>query len=133
MQKYRQAYHSQKSHAEDRGIEWQFTYATWLAWWGDDLPRRGTGRDNLQMQRIADSGPYHPDNVRKGVPQQNADTYSRMYQHKASRAARAAILNAEMEKPAAAKGYFVDELTDLQKELIEMRLPHKSRYAVYGV
>ena len=131
MKKYRQAYEQQKYNAKQRGIEWQFTYGTWLEWWGDDLSRRGRGVDNLQMQRVADAGPYHPDNVRKGTPQQNQDTRARMYHHKESRSARDAILAAEMGKPAISKDYFVDELSDDQKELL--RLTHKSRYSIYGV
>lgn len=101
LAKIRQAYHSQKSHAAFRGIEWQFTYETWLVWWGDDLARRGVHSLDLQMQRIADSGPYHPDNVRKGTPQTNSDTKMRMEIARESKTARAAILAAEMAAPCA--------------------------------
>lgn len=67
-------YASQKANAKRRGIDWQFTLETWVAFWGDDLDRRGSGHDRLCMQRFGDSGPYHPDNVRKGYAMQNAKT-----------------------------------------------------------
>lgn len=67
-------YASQKANAKRRGIEWQFTLETWVLFWGDDLKRRGAGHDRLCMQRFGDVGPYHPDNVKKGYPLQNAKT-----------------------------------------------------------
>jgi hypothetical protein len=51
-----------------------FSFEEWLEWWGDDLDRRGTGHDQLQMQRIGDQGPYAPGNVRKGYPMDNRKT-----------------------------------------------------------
>lgn len=131
MRESKLAYHSQRSQAKQRGIGWDFTYPQWLAWWGDDLMLRGSGHLDLQMQRIADTGPYHPDNVRKGVPQRNADTKSTMHQQRVSVAARASILAAEMNKPSVAKIYELDELTDDQKELLPLR--HFGKYSVYGV
>ena len=74
------AYASQKGGAKRRGIEWQFTFETWLAWWGDDLPRRGTRPLDLQMQRKADRGPYAPWNVTKGTPKDNGRTRGAMMQ-----------------------------------------------------
>ena len=67
-------YLQQKDHAKTRGIEWQFSFETWLAWWSDDLDQRGPRGYQLSMQRIGDAGPYHPDNVRKGLPARNAKT-----------------------------------------------------------
>lgn len=67
-------YASQKANAKRRGIEWQFTFDTWVKFWGDDLIKRGAKHDRLCMQRFGDKGPYHPDNVRKGYPMQNAKT-----------------------------------------------------------
>jgi hypothetical protein len=58
-------YHSQHNTAKCRGIEWQFTFETWLAWWGDDIVNRGKQKGQLVMARIGDVGPYHPDNVCK--------------------------------------------------------------------
>lgn len=65
-----------------RGIAWEFTFETWLAWWGDDLDRRGNLRGELSMQRFADAGPYSPDNTRKGTPLDNGRTRSAVYQNR---------------------------------------------------
>mgnify|MGYP007069485210 CR=1 FL=1 len=70
----KQAYSRQKSSAKKRGIDWQFTYETWLEFWGDDIYRRGVGHDKLCMQRFGDVGPYHPDNCKKGYAKENAKT-----------------------------------------------------------
>lgn len=129
--KARTAYFSQKNGAKARGIEWQFTFETWVEWWGDDLDERGALRHNLQMQRVADSGPYHPDNVRKGTPQKNADTRERMRVGKESRKARAAVLAAEAAKPAIGIAWEVDELTEDHKELL--RLGYSRAGAAYGL
>lgn len=71
----RRAFNSQKKGAENRGIGWEFTFDEWLLWWGDDIKYRGRHRGNLQMQRIADTGPYRADNVKKGNPAQNRKTH----------------------------------------------------------
>lgn len=68
---YREAYWTQKHHAKDRGIDWQFTYETWLEWWGDDIVNRGPRKGQLVMARHKDQGPYHPDNVRKATTEEN--------------------------------------------------------------
>ena len=72
--KLRRAFFSQKAGAKDRGVGWELTFDQWLQWWGDDLPNRGHGHDKLQMQRIADSGPYSLENIRKGYPRDNRRT-----------------------------------------------------------
>lgn len=74
LQKLRRDYCTQKNNATSRGIEWQFTFESWLTFWGDDIHKRGAGHDRLCMQRFHDSGPYHPDNVRKDYAMQNART-----------------------------------------------------------
>jgi hypothetical protein len=58
-------HNAQKQHAKRRGIEWQFNVDTWIAWWGDDITKRGSRKGQLVMARNGDTGPYHPDNVRK--------------------------------------------------------------------
>lgn len=73
-QQLKAAYFGQKSAAARRGIEWKFTFETWLAFWGDDITRRGPRHDQLCMQRFGDSGPYSPDNVKKGYAMENAKT-----------------------------------------------------------
>lgn len=58
-------YHVQKINAKARGIEWQFTYDTWVDWWGKDITNRGRTVGKLVMARHNDTGPYHPGNVSK--------------------------------------------------------------------
>lgn len=58
-------YKKQKHNAEGRKIKWLFTYETWFAWWDSTgkLEKRGRGSSNYCMCRIADEGPYSPENV----------------------------------------------------------------------
>jgi hypothetical protein len=100
--KYKIAYNVQKRNAALRGIAWEITFEEWLAWWGDDIGRRGRGECDLQMQRIADSGPYKLGNIKKGVPLQNAKTAAIMKMNEACeraaeirRAASAELMEAE--------------------------------------
>ena len=72
------AFLSQKSHAKYRGIEWKLTFTQWLEWWGDDIYRRGTGSNCLQMQRHCDSGAYEIGNISKGRPKDNMRTAGSM-------------------------------------------------------
>jgi hypothetical protein len=58
-------YTDQRQAAKQRGIPWKFTFESWLEWWGEDLSRRGTRRDDLCMARIGDVGPYSPENCVK--------------------------------------------------------------------
>lgn len=74
IKKLKAAYANQKSNAKRRGIGWEFTFESWLDFWGEDIGRRGAGHDKLCMQRMHDQGPYHPDNVTKGCPRKNART-----------------------------------------------------------
>lgn len=71
---YKREYHAQCGSAKRRGIEWLFTYESWLAFWGSDIESRGKGHDRLCMQRFGDTGPYSPDNVKKGYAMENART-----------------------------------------------------------
>lgn len=75
LQRYRQ----QQFNAKKRGIGWELTFHDWCVWWGDDIDKRGAGHDKLCMQRVADTGPYALDNIRKAYPLDNARTRSRMY------------------------------------------------------
>jgi len=79
IEKARTAYYSQMSHAKARGIGWEITFQEWLDWWGEDLDRRGRGKDQLSMQRIRDRGPYKLGNIEKGYPRDNAHTRSVMH------------------------------------------------------
>ena len=91
-------YTNQKANAKKRGIDWKFTYESWLEFWGDDIERRGVGHDKLCMQRFGDSGPYHPDNVKKGYPRGNAKTAGVIIRHRnMSEAARTKQTQADWE------------------------------------
>ena len=74
----KRAFLRQKEAAKRRGIGWELTFEQWLEFWGDDLPRRGRGWNELGMQRPCDSGPYAVGNIRKGTPADNARTRSAM-------------------------------------------------------
>ena len=51
--------------AKRRGIEFLFTFETWLTWWGSDLDRCGRRSAQLCCARRGDIGPYSPDNCVK--------------------------------------------------------------------
>lgn len=68
-------YNSQKCAAKKRGIEWYFTFDTWLAWWGNDIINRGRRKGQLVMARKGDQGPYHPDNVYKATTKENQNEW----------------------------------------------------------
>jgi hypothetical protein len=87
----RVAYHRQKSGATARGIEFSLTFPEWCEFWGTDIARRGTGPDDLQMQRHADSGAYAMGNIRKGTPRQNAATRVCMERKSESERAKAEL------------------------------------------
>lgn len=78
LTKYRDAYNKQRSGAKHRGIEFLLTFQEWCNFWGDDVDRRGSGPDDLQMQRFADTGPYAIGNIRKGTPRENSATAGAM-------------------------------------------------------
>ena len=71
LKKYRGSYSGQKYKAKNRNIEWQFTFESWIIWWGIDITKRGHKRGQLVMARYKDQGPYHPDNVRKATCSEN--------------------------------------------------------------
>lgn len=64
-------YTRQWRRAAERNIDWEFTFETWLAWWGPDIERRGCKRGMLVMARHKDSGPYSPGNCYKATANQN--------------------------------------------------------------
>lgn len=68
---YKHRYNVQRLTAKKRGIEWNFTYDEWIDWWGDDIVNRGKRKGQLCMARYNDTGPYHPNNVRKSTLEQN--------------------------------------------------------------
>jgi hypothetical protein len=62
---FQRQYQVHKWNAKNRGIDWQFTYDTWVEWWGEDIVNRGARQGKLVMARNGDMGPYAPDNVKK--------------------------------------------------------------------
>ena len=68
---YQGQYDNAKNCARQRDIDWQFTYYTWIEWWGSDIQNRGPYLGQLVMARNGDCGPYHPDNVRKATCSEN--------------------------------------------------------------
>jgi len=68
---YSQQFREQKQNARRRNISFDFTYDSWIEWWGEDIVNRGKGKDKLVMARNNDTGAYHPDNVIKMLNQEN--------------------------------------------------------------
>lgn len=63
------AYHSQKNVARQRGIPWELTYGTWIAWWEAQLgpnwfTMRGRKAGQYCMSRKGDIGAYNLENIR---------------------------------------------------------------------
>lgn len=59
----------QRKGAARRGIEWDFTFDEWVAWWSQQAgpnwrKKRGRGRGKYVMARQGDKGPYSPNNVK---------------------------------------------------------------------
>lgn len=100
LKKWRLAYRYQKKGAASRGIEWRFTFESWLEWWGEDIHRRGPRVNDLCMQRVGDVGPYAEWNVRKGLPLDNARTRSKSVMHNRSLRAAERIRAAELAAPS---------------------------------
>jgi hypothetical protein len=113
----RHKYLTQKNRAKERGIEWCFTFESWLEWWGADIENRGKKSWNLQMQRIGDRGPYHPDNVRKGTPKRNSATSQKNRIHEKSLAAAEGIKERMKGIPCSPPH---DARSDDEKELRDM-------------
>ncbi|AAX63608.1 PHG31p119nc [Aeromonas phage 31] len=73
------AYSNQKRRALHRGIEWKFTFESWLSWWENTgrINDRGRNKGQYVMCRNNDTGPYSPDNVYCGTHSDNLrDTYN---------------------------------------------------------
>lgn len=60
----RQAFGRQRASAKFRGIEFKFSFETWLGLWLSSgfLDQRGKGPDKYVMSRYNDTGPYCPEN-----------------------------------------------------------------------
>jgi len=71
------AYVVQRNSAHRRGIDFNFTYEEWLAWWNQALAaigpeaKRGLRRGEYMMCRFGDIGVYESGNVYAGTSAQN--------------------------------------------------------------
>ena len=73
----RLAYAQQKDNASKRGISWDFSFDTWIKFWGGDIDKRGCTENDLVCARHGDVGPYSPENCFKQTSQANASEGSR--------------------------------------------------------
>jgi hypothetical protein len=125
--KYRLAFNTQRHNAKRRGIGWELTFEQWLAWWGEDIERRGSGECDLQMQRVADAGPYALGNIKKGTPKQNSATASIVRQNEAC--ARAAEIRRELAKELMTQDCgekLIQTFDEDERELYSMFWPKSS-------
>lgn len=116
----RQRYAQQKRGAGQRGIEFKLTFEQWLEWWGEDLDRRGSGKESLQMQRFHDKGAYELGNIKKGYPRENSRTYQNCAVGRKSFAKQERASRLRDVLPASPKDNWLDELTEDEQELHSM-------------
>lgn len=131
--KYLAAYRSQKSGAKQRGIAFELTFKEWCDFWGDDIDRRGTGCDDLQMQRFGDSGPYALWNVKKGTPKQNMRTMGavrRMRNTTLAGEVREAELDHLMSQESGEDDYLDDDAHELSKLGLQSSYDMRHRFVV---
>ena len=69
------AFKLQRYNAQQRGVEFGFTYEAWIEWWGKDISKRGRGADQLVMLRYGDEGPYSSSNCYKGIPSEREQVH----------------------------------------------------------
>lgn len=69
---FQRQYQVHKWNAKHRNIDWQFTYDTWVGWWGEDITNRGHSKGKLVMARYNDTGPYSVENCKKITHSENA-------------------------------------------------------------
>lgn len=136
IRRWLRAYHVQKCRAKYRGIGWELTFHQWLTWWGDDIHRRGTGSDQLQMQRVADTGPYRLDNIRKGYPRDNSRTAARMFRKRQGEQAAADLQRRwddMMDADSVDLGHRRGDLDDDERDLLDrMGYQSTSLYSMRG-
>src|SRR5512139_670119 len=77
----REAYNDQKKSALKRGVDWQFTFQQWEAWWLTNLgpdwfKMRGHKTGQYVMARKGDVGPYSPSNVWCALVEDNHNEYN---------------------------------------------------------
>jgi hypothetical protein len=69
----RQVFTAQKGSAKQRGIPFEFDFATWSAWWSEDNRWARREPEGLCMCRKEDKGPYAPGNVYCASGSQNSE------------------------------------------------------------
>lgn len=93
-------YRQQRQRAVARGIEWDMSLPEWVETWGDRLPLRGRGPQDLCMARHGDVGPYAVANVYITTNRQNQLDRPKAVHKKATDAARTARM-------ASARGWAI--------------------------
>lgn len=74
-----QKYQTHRAQSLRRGIEWEFTLASWWKKWGPHWDKRGRCSESLVMCRRNDRGPYSPRNTYLGTKSDNTrDFYKRL-------------------------------------------------------
>jgi hypothetical protein len=98
-----EAYTSQRRAAGTRGIEWDFTFESWLAVWRESgrLECRGRGRDQYVMARIGDAGPYSASNVYITTNRENVRDYFAAH----ADAHRQRVRAGQTKKPHGGRGW----------------------------
>ncbi|MDC8773571.1 hypothetical protein [Roseateles albus] len=66
-------FNAQKGQATSRNIEWKFDFLTWILWWiqTGKIDSRGRGREQYQMCRNNDTGPYSSENCYCATGEEN--------------------------------------------------------------
>lgn len=78
MKMFKDAYNKHKYSAGPRGIEFLLTFEEWLQIWTDSghIHERGTRKNQYQMARFGDRGPYAVGNVRIITSSENHTEYN---------------------------------------------------------
>ena len=114
------AYRVQKRNSAIRRIEFKLTFQQWLDFWGGDLDRRGTGVDDLQMQRRGDLGAYEIGNIIKGDARQNRVTAGCSVRNRRAKLDKQSLqsrLDALIQAPSDISD---DEMTEDEAELAHL-------------
>lgn len=133
VRKLKAKFAGQKCGAKNRGIEWKLTFEEWINWWGDDIEKRGTGHDKLQMQRYGDKGAYELGNIKKGYPKDNRATWAKtVATRKAEKAKQEheAWLNALMYQPSNPPKDYEDDEESIEKEIKSNGVILYARFAI---
>lgn len=137
MEDYRKkhdAFCAHRKHAENRNIDFQFDFKSWVEWWGDDFYKRGVKSEDLVMARYNDKGPYSPDNVRKTTQRENCQERQQNYDYRSPQRL-AKIAKANMKPVRTPEGTFESfmsavEASGVSKYILRNRIndPQNTEY-----